>query len=64
MTLQPNGTRWLLAEPAGQPKMVRDPKTGQVTYVWKAPHEWQGTCRALAVRLADGLWHHAYFSFR
>lgn len=63
-TLQPNGTKWLLAEPAGQQAMVRDPATGQVTYAWKAPREWQGTCRALAVRLVDGVWHHAYFKFR
>jgi hypothetical protein len=63
-TLKPIGTTWLPAEPAGSGALASVPATGQFYYVWKAPREWQGTCRALAVRLEDGVWHQAFFKFR
>lgn len=60
-TLRPTGAPWSIHERAATGSIPRAPGNGQVTYPWKVPRQWPGTCRALGVRLADGLWHYAYF---
>jgi hypothetical protein len=49
---------------AGASSLTFDPSTGRYTYVWKTNPAWAGTCRALTVRLADGLEYVAHFKFK
>jgi hypothetical protein len=37
---------------------------GRYTYHWKTDKAWAGTCRQLIVKLVDGTYHRANFSFR
>lgn len=48
---------------AGGSSLSYDPTTGQYIYVWKSEKSWAGSCRQLQVKLADGSYHHANFSF-
>lgn len=41
-----------------------DAATDRYTYVWKTQKAWKGTCRILALRLADGSDHFAKFRFK
>ena len=41
-----------------------DAGTGRYVYVWKTSREWEGTCRQLVLKLADGTYHRARFLFR
>jgi hypothetical protein len=41
-----------------------DATTDTYTYVWKTDRGWGGTCRRLLLKLADGTYHHAEFTFR
>lgn len=48
---------------AGSSSLSYDPTTGQYIYVWKSDKAWASTCRQLQVKLADGTYHYANFSF-
>jgi hypothetical protein len=48
---------------AGGSSLSYDPLTGQYNYVWKSDKLWAGSCRQLQVKLADGTYHYANFSF-
>lgn len=48
---------------AGGSSLSYDPLTGQYIYVWKSEKNWAGTCRQLQVKLIDGSYHYANFSF-
>jgi hypothetical protein len=37
---------------------------GRYTYAWKTDKSWAGTCRQLIVKLADGTYHWANFTFK
>jgi hypothetical protein len=48
---------------AGGSSLNYDATANQYIYVWKTDKAWAGTCRVLSVRLADGTYHYAYFTF-
>jgi hypothetical protein len=48
---------------AGGSSLNYDPTANQYIYVWKTDKSWAGTCRQLTVRLADGMYHYAFFNF-
>lgn len=43
--------------------LTYDPSTDTYTYTWKTARSWEGTCRQLVLKLADGTAHHATFQF-
>jgi predicted extracellular nuclease len=47
----------------GNSALSYDPATDTYTYPWKTEKSWEGTCRQLVVKLADGTFHHANFRF-
>jgi hypothetical protein len=49
---------------AGRSSLSYDPSSGTYAYVWDTEKAWSGTCRVLAMRLADGSWHMAAFHFK
>jgi TolB protein len=49
---------------AGSSSLSYDASTDQYTYVWKTEKAWAGTCRTLVVKLDDGTYHKANFSFK
>ena len=48
---------------AGSSSLTYDAATGQYVYVWKTNKAWVGTCRQLIIKLSDGTYHRANFSF-
>jgi predicted extracellular nuclease len=48
---------------AGSSSLSYDPTTDTYNYVWKTDKGWAGTCRQLVVKLDDGTFHYADFSF-
>jgi len=48
---------------AGKSSLSYDATDDQYTYVWKTDKGWVGTCRQLVVKLIDGTYHRANFSF-
>ena len=48
---------------AGASTLTYDPTTDTYVYVWKTDAAWTGTCRELAVGLADGTVHRTVISF-
>jgi len=51
-------------ETAGGSSLSYDSSSGAYTYVWKTDKGWAGTCRILALKLADDTWHVAGFRFK
>jgi len=49
---------------AGSSGLSYDPDSDQYHYVWKTDKAWAGTCRQLVVKLNDGTYHRANFSFK
>ena len=49
---------------AGSSSLSYDPATDQYIYIWKTESSWAGTCRQLVIRLNDGSYHRANFTFR
>jgi hypothetical protein len=49
---------------AGARGLIYDASTGQYSYTWKTDRAWAGSCRQLIVKLNDGTWHMAYFTFK
>ena len=48
---------------AGNSGLTYDPIADQYVYVWKTDKSWAGTSRELIVKLIDGTYHRAYFTF-
>jgi hypothetical protein len=48
---------------AGSSSLSYDATTGQYVYVWKTDKLWANSCRQLVVKLNDGSFHRANFSF-
>jgi predicted extracellular nuclease len=48
---------------AGSSSLSYDPITDTYNYVWKTDKGWAGTCRQLVVKLVDGTYHSADFTF-
>jgi probable HAF family extracellular repeat protein len=48
---------------AGERSLSYDATSDQYTYVWKTEKGWSGTCRQLAIKLDDGSFHRANFTF-
>ena len=48
---------------AGNSGLSYDASTDTYTYVWKTDRAWAGSCRQLAIRLADYSTHYANFKF-
>ncbi len=53
-----------LAGTPGGSGLSYDSQSDKYTYVWKTEKAWSGTCRRLVVRLVDGTFAEAEFSFR
>jgi DNA-binding beta-propeller fold protein YncE len=54
-------------EPAtstGASGLTYEEATGQYTYMWRTQRSWKGTCRELALTLADGTEHEALFRLK
>lgn len=49
---------------AGNSSLQYDALADQYVYVWKTDKSWAKTCRQLTVKLADGMYHSANFSFK
>lgn len=49
---------------AGSSSLSYDAVSDRYSYVWKTDKSWAGTCRQLALQLADGTFQHANFKFR
>ena len=49
---------------AGGSRLSYDATDDQYTYVWKTDKEWVDTCRQLVVKLIDGTYHRANFTFK
>jgi hypothetical protein len=49
---------------AGTSSLAYDASSGQYRYVWKTEQAWAGTCRQLVLKLADGTYRRANFTFR
>ena len=43
--------------------LTYDTKKGVYTFSWQTSKSWAGTCRTFVVKLADGTYHYAEFSF-
>ena len=48
---------------AGGSSVSYSPGNDQYTYVWKTDKAWANTCRQLVVKLVDGTFHRANFTF-
>jgi hypothetical protein len=48
---------------AGESSLRYDADAGQYIYVWKTEKSWFDTCRQLVVKLIDGTYHRANFTF-
>ncbi|MGH9281612.1 MAG: HYR domain-containing protein, partial [Acidimicrobiales bacterium] len=48
---------------AGSSSLGYDAATATYHYVWKTDKAWAGTCRQLVLRMADGSYHRANFTF-
>jgi len=49
---------------AGSSSLNYDVDADQYIYVWKTEKGWAGTCRQLVVKLIDGTYHRANFTFK
>ena len=49
---------------AGGSSLSYDDDTDQYIYVWKTEKAWANTCRQLVVKLIDGTYHRANFTFK
>lgn len=49
---------------AGSSSLSYDASTDTYTYAWKTSKAWAGTCRQLVLKLNDGTFHRANFSFK
>ena len=49
---------------AGSSNLSYDATIDQYNYIWKSDKTWAGTCRNLAVKLKDGIYHNASFKFK
>ncbi len=49
---------------AGASSLSYDPSTDQYRCVWKTEKSWENTCRQLVVKLEDGSFHRANFTFK
>ena len=52
------------AETPGATGLKYNAELDRYTLLWKTDKAWEGTCRQLVVRLADGTDHSALFDFR
>jgi hypothetical protein len=48
---------------AASSALTYDPLTEQYRYVWKTDQSWANTCRQLVIKLLDGSYHRANFTF-
>ena len=55
---------WEPVQSAGNHGLSFEMQSETYTYVWKTDRTWAGTCRVLALKLADGTEHLAGFRFR